>query len=77
MVVRRTCWSAEGGRYGIGMVRLKADATASAVRAGPEGRHYRRCESYGFPVNGSFGAVGFASNASRLGTTSITPYMRT
>ena len=36
-----------------------------------------RCDSYGLPVIGSFGTVGLASNASRLGTTSMTPYMRT
>jgi hypothetical protein len=60
------------------LVGLSGDRTRYK-RSPPEGGHYRggRCESYGLPVSGSFGTTGFASKASRLGTTSITPYMRT
>lgn len=52
-------------------------AASLATNRQPPATYLIRCESYGFPVNGSFGAIGFASNASRLGTTSITPYIRT
>ena len=78
----------DGLRVALAIARLSRVGLPATGSGGGEGGeqekrngliHFAttRCASYGWPVMGSFGTLGLASKASRLGTTTMTPYMRT